>query len=362
MSYIHCPICHRRINWTAAAPYRFNAQEQAEPLIRDPLDSEESWQERLTTAYRPCAEADEPGTHWLPYDYADYTPITIGMIGQTAAGKTHLLAAMIYRLCSGDPVLDRLGLAVAPLDLRVHRRYVAASIAPLISQRRELGATPAAGPIEFCDALKVTNGRNQTFALIFFDLAGERLQRTTDEVRFYASANALIFVVDAAALPRRMEPRTTAAGGDASFEMALQRIGRRPRPPGVASFQPVAAAVVVAKADLIEFEDKIVSDWLVVGSSEEEVALDTVEQESEDVYAYLTQRGAGPWLRPAKECYRSTLHFASATNSAPVAGAGRDRVFPSRFRQRRVLKPLLSVFAMTGILDERALAPAGGPR
>ena len=147
--------------------------------------------------------------------------------------------------------------------------------------------------------------------------------------------------------------------------MALHRLGGRARPPGVASFHPVAAAVVVAKADLIEFEDKTVADWLRAGSAEEEVALGTVEQESEDVYAYLTQRGAAQWLRPARDCYRSTLHFASATNSqaadagegsrGPAVPAGRraERAFPPTFRQRRVLKPLLSVFAMTGILEEQ---------
>ena len=175
MNDIHCPICERRIDWDAASPYRMNALGQAEPLVRDPLESEESWEERLTTAYRPCGDVAQPGTHLLPYDYADYTPITIGMIGQSKAGKTHLLAAMIYRLCSGDPVLDRLGLQVGGLDLRVHRRYVTGHITPLISQRLELAGTPAGVPLEFCDALKVTNGRNQKFAIIFFDLAGERL-------------------------------------------------------------------------------------------------------------------------------------------------------------------------------------------
>lgn len=348
MRVVHCPICHRRINWDRTPPYRFGEDGSTEPVIRDPLESEESWRDRLITAYRPCGDVGQAGTHLLPYDYADYLPITVGMIGHSKAGKTHLLAAMISRLCSNDTALAGLGLQVGPLDLRVHQRYVTECVTPLISRKQELSGTPAAAPVEFCDALKVTNAAGRSFALTFFDLAGERLARpNNDEVRFYAAANALMFVVDPDTLPKRAGDGTPA---DASFEVALRRLEARPRPPHAGDLRPVAAAVVVAKADLVRFEDRLVNDWLARSSGEEEVALGTVEQESEDVYTYLAQRGATAWLRPAQACYRSTLHFASATN-----GPATDRVFRGAFRQCRVLKPLLAVFAMTGVLDDRLL-------
>lgn len=348
MSEVLCPICQRQINWTAAPPYRVGTDGSYELLVRDPLESEASWRDRLVTAYRPCRDVTESGVHMLPYDYADYTPVSIGMVGRTKAGKTHLLAAMIYRLCSNDPLLGRLGLQVGPLDLAIHQQYVAENIAPLIGRRKELGGTPA-DQIAFCDALKVTNAANRSFALTFFDLAGERLGRPNDdEVRFYASAKALLFIVDPEALPKPARPYS---GNDETFEAALHRLGAR-RPPISGALHPVAAAVVVAKADLIRFDDRLVSDWLAVGSAEEEVDLSTVERESEDVYAYLTQRGAAAWLRPAQQCYYSTLHFASATN-----GPATDGAFHGAFRQCRVLKPLLAVFAMTGILDEGMLQP-----
>jgi len=356
---VHCPICNRRIGWETAAPYRVHPDGRAELLEREEGETEVDWRTRLITGYRPCGEVGRPGTHLLPYDYADYTPITIGMVGHSRAGKTHLLATMIARLCSNEPVLGRLGLAVGPLDLRVHQRYVADHITPLMQDRRQLRGTPANASVEFCDALKVTNRvTGRSFALTFFDLAGERLERPDDdEVRFYANAAALVFVVDPESIPRRSERRSerrTAA--DASFDVALRRLGARDRPRRAKSFHPVAAAVVVAKADLVRFDDRLVSDWLALSSAEEEVELGTVERESEDVYAYLTQRGATQWLRPAQECGRSTLHFASATNGP--ASEGR---FPEAFRQCRVLKPLLAVFAMTGILDERLLLPAVTP-
>lgn len=357
MSDVHCPICHRRIDWERTPPYRFGADGRPVAIERDPLESEQSWRDRLITSYRPCGDVAQPGTHLLPYDYADYTPVSVGMIGHSGAGKTHLLAAMIARLCSNDPVLGRIGLSVGPLDLRVHQAYVRSNIDPLVRRRQRLAGTPANAPVSFCDALKVTNAAGRSFALTFFDLAGERLTRPDDtEVRFYASANALIFVVDAEPLSRRAGTGR-AADGDASFDVALRRLDARrqwPRPSRVPDLYPLAAAVVVAKADLIRFEDRVVSNWLALGSAEEEIELGTVERESEDVYRYLTRRDATPWLRPAQLCSRSTLHFASATNG-PASGD----TFPGAFRQCRVLKPLLAVFAMTGILDGELLLPSG---
>lgn len=349
MSRVECPICARVIDWESAPPYRFGPDNQPAPLRREPDDSDRAWADRLRTAYRPCGDVRQPGTHLLPYDYADYVPLTIGMVGHSKAGKTHLLAAMIGRLCSNDPLLRRLGLTVAPLDLRVHQRYMSEMVVPLTVQRRQLPDTQANARVEFCDALRITNAEGRSFALTFFDLAGERLARAQDdELRFYATTDALIFVVDPEALPARPREGST---GDASFDVALHRLTGRPGPAGGA-FTPVSAALVVAKADLIRFSDRVVSDWLARGGGDEEVDLSTVEQESEDVYAYLSRRGAAAWLRPAQRCFRSTLHFASATNAPAV-----DGVFQGAFRQCRVLKPLLATFAMTGVLPESLLEP-----
>ncbi|MGS2640181.1 hypothetical protein [Streptosporangium sp. LJ11] len=352
MRDVFCPICQRWIDWENSPPVQRGQTGRPEIVLRDPRESEGSWRHRLTTSYRPCANLDQPGTHLLPYDYADYSPITIGMVGQSQAGKTHLLAAMISRLCSNDPALAPLGLQIGPLDLHSHQEYMRTNVDPLIRHRQRLQGTPANVPVAFCDALKVTNARNRSFSVSFFDIAGERLERPDDpDIRFFASANALMFVVDPDTFPARPG---LAAQGDRSFDVALRRLGarERPRSPSLPDFLPVAAAVVVAKADLIRFQDGVVSDWLAQGSAEEEIDLGTVEQESADVYAYLVRRGAAPWLRPAQQCYQSTLHFASATN-----GPAKDDTFPGAFRQCRVLKPLLSVFAMIGILDETLLRP-----
>jgi hypothetical protein len=81
--------------------------------------------------------------------------------------------------------------------------------------------------------------------------------------------------------------------------------------------------------------------------------LSTVQQESEDVYAFLAARGGGDWLQLAGECLGSTLHLASATGTGPREQGDRAvarRFDETLFRQHRVLRPLLALFAMKGVM------------
>ena len=87
MSDVECPICNKRVNWRTAPPYRMGANNVPEPLVREPRESEASWRDRLITAYRPCGDVGQAGTHLLPYDYGDYTPVTIGMIGHSRRAR-----------------------------------------------------------------------------------------------------------------------------------------------------------------------------------------------------------------------------------------------------------------------------------
>jgi hypothetical protein len=76
--------------------------------------------------------------------------------------------------------------------------------------------------------------------------------------------------------------------------------------------------------------------------------------ESKDVYAFLRHYGSKAWLRPFAECARCTLHFVSATG-----GRQQDNVFPNGVTPHRVLAPLLSIFAMSGLLPDDNLNETG---
>ncbi|GAA0252390.1 hypothetical protein GCM10010492_61150 [Saccharothrix mutabilis subsp. mutabilis] len=347
---LQCPICLHTVLWSAAPVVVLDAQGEETPFVALPGENQEVLFNRLATAYRVCTGG---GTrHYLPHDYGDYDErVVVGVIGQGAAGKSHLLAAMVGQLMRRAAPLRDLGLLVEPLDLRIHQRYMSTVVEPFLGRRQRLRATPAQA-IEFADALKVTNLRTgRRFALTFFDVAGEVLERVDPSVAFIGAVNALVFVIDPETVPNllRGRPETT---GDAAFDVTLARISairNRRRLP----YLPIPSVSVVAKADLLRFRSAKVDHWLSRDAEAEEFDLSTVEDESRDVYAYLFARDAHRWLAPAERCAWSTLHFASAAGTSPEGAE-----FPAvAFRQRRVLKPLLSLLAMKGVLTP---TPVGG--
>jgi len=91
-----------------------------------------------------------------------------------------------------------------------------------------------------------------------------------------------------------------------------------------------------------------VDGWL---SRDDDFELGTVAAESEEVYEFLATNGAERFLQPVDRASDVSMHFASASGVAPVDGQ-----FPADgFGPRRVLRPLLSLFAMTGMLDRSLL-------
>jgi hypothetical protein len=357
---LECPICLRLLDWSAAQLVTLDDLGEARPFARQPGESDAARRNRLATAYRVCP--GDGAQHYLPYDYGDYDErVVVGVVGQSSAGKTHLLAAVIGQLLRQATRLGRLGLQVEPLDLRLHQRYVDQVVEPFLGARRVLDPTRVA-EIEFADALRVTNLRTRRrYAVAFFDVAGETLARVDPDVAFVGAVNALLFVVDPESVPYLVGP-DAAATGDAAFDMVFNRLNQI-RNPDRLEYLPIPAATVVAKSDLLRFRSPLVNRWMSREGDDEELDLASVEEESADVYAFLAARGAERWLVPAERCADSTLHFASAAGARPQAGQ-----FPARaFRQRRVLKPFLSLLAMKGVLDRdtwtgNADAAGGWPR
>jgi hypothetical protein len=104
----------------------------------------------------------------------------------------------------------------------------------------------------------------------------------------------------------------------------------------------------VAKSDLLAPRRPEVARWL---NRDDNVRLNTVAEESEEVYEFLATNGAERFLPPVNRVSDVSLHYASAAGVAP-----RDGHFPAEgFGPRRVLRPLLSLFAMTGVLDRSVL-------
>jgi len=362
VSRIECPVCLHMLDWSQAPLVTFGQDGSATPLVLPPHESEHGIRLRLHTAYRTCDGTDP--VHYLPADYGDQdvNRITIGVIGRTRAGKTHLLAAMIGQFMRGVRLRD-LALQVAPLDVGIHKRYVDSVVTPFLDRREQLNLTPI-GAADITDAFLVTNlDARRRHAVTFFDVSGEMLARAgVEEKRFLGAVNALIFVIDPEAIrglpvqvtgTQATETTASDAGtgseGDPAFDAVL-RLLRVARDEQAADFLSIPAAVVVGKSDLLRRGDKYV-DWWLRAEADEDLDLTTVEEESGDVFTYLHIHGGERWLEPAQQCIQSTLHFASAAGTAPREGHFPD----ASFRPRRVIKPLLALLAMKGVIDPSAL-------
>ena len=341
---VRCPICLTRLGRRPPRAVRLDGNGVETPFVpTDPSDPMRTRSEELA-AYRICDGGETP--HYLPLRYGEYgTPIVIGVIGAATSGKTTLLAAMIGSLMEAVGH-SRLPIQVDALDLRMHARFMSTYVNPLLVHRTRLSATRMRS-VELTDALRVHTGVGGPRAVVFFDVAGEQLENADRENRFISGLNALLFVVDSEELLQRRQ-RGARLVGDRAFDVVLDRLGavHGYTPAG---FIPLPAAVVVAKADLLRFYGEPELDrWFALGNSDE-TDLSTVESESEDAYRLLYRRGSG-YLAPAQRFLRTSLHFATATGTAPESTEA--ATYPiDGFGPRRTLKPLLSLFQMIGVVS-----------
>ncbi|UUS33433.1 hypothetical protein NRO40_23225 [Streptomyces changanensis] len=297
----------------------------------------------LRTAYQPCPHADEDTLHELPAPYlTNGRPLTIALVGSSGVGKTHLLAAMLGEVEQGG--LEPYGLKCLPLNPDTHRTFLRERVQSL-QQGRELGRTGQQTFARFADGLLVT-GRGPTRPVVFFDLAGEDLAQDGEVTRFLTGVDAFVFVVDplrALRLPS-LDPVRALNGlrrrdlGDEAFTTVLNRVPRDHGP-----YVAAPAVVAVNKSDLVRVEPAV-DQWLG-RTLPPAYRADEVHAESRDVHAFVAKHASPAWLRPFDDCARCTLHFVAATG-----GQARDDRFPHGVRPRRVLAPLLSLFAMCGLL------------
>jgi hypothetical protein len=352
-SLIQCPICLHELDWPAADLVVVDGDGNAVPWTAGPGKSVEGERLERMGRHRMCQGSGAP--HMLPDDFGLYEHrVTIGLVGDTGAGKTHLLAAMIGHLERGIR-LSEIGLSVQGLDRALHAAFMRDRVVPFLDRHQQLKGTDRG--VAFADALLVTNHRTGLrIPVTFFDVAGEQLRDTDPaSVPFLGAVNALIFVVDPAHIRGTGIRGARRSEGDAAFDNALHVVRQAHGATGE-PFLDIPSATVVAKSDLLR-GDATVDRWLTLSGHEEEHNLATVEQESADVYAYLYTHSAERWLEPAAQCADSTLHFTSAAGFAPVGDT-----FPRPPRPRRVLKPLLSLLAMRGVLDPALLDRQDGPR
>jgi hypothetical protein len=335
-------MCLESFVWAQAKLYERNDLNRYEPFDPATISDPRKRADRLGASFRRCPFSPDDKPHYLPDGYGRYEqPLVVGLVGINLAGKSSLLAAMLWEIGQGR--LQPYGVSTTPLDDRRHWEFVDEDLAPLFVQGKALAPTPpAVEGIEYADAFLLRKATS-TRPVVFFDVGGESLQRTGSATQFLVAVDALVFVVDP---DRALLRGSTSAGpgGDRSFDVVLNRL--RARTGGSEHRLDIPAVVAVTKSDKLRFEppvDKWMRRELAAG---ERLDPDVIREESADVYAYLYQHRAEPWLRPFHVCVRCTMHFTSATG-----GNARQGTFPRGLRPRRVMTPLLSLLTMTGLLD-----------
>ncbi|WP_433824582.1 hypothetical protein ACQP2E_20790 [Actinoplanes sp. CA-015351] len=338
---IRCPLCLNWIDWDRVPSVVIDETGAEQPVTSRPADPALGANEKYA-AVRRCPHSSPP--HYLPDQYGAFgEPIVVGVVGNSLVGKTHLLAAMVGQMQIVTK-MDALGLEVRPLDPGIHLDFQRNYLEPFLNGRRQLRATAIEDPNALTYAVQVFSRRSgRAHALAFFDVSGEQLIRAQGNA-FIQAVDALLFVVDAANVPPFIG-NGNEVPPDSTFEAVLTRLERQffgDQHAG-GGFVPLPAALVVAKADRLEFDAEApLRRWF---SHDDDLDLSTVEDESEDVYAFLSTRGAGAWLSPVHRCLDVSLHYTSATNCEPDGDT-----FPrERFRQRRVFKPLLTLLAKKNV-------------
>ncbi|MBD0421480.1 hypothetical protein H0H10_20360 [Streptomyces sp. TRM S81-3] len=350
---VECPMCLSELDWDTAERVVLDEARGMVPEAELTPPGDAARDAQLARTYVVCPGNDDVPRHELPYRYPTFgtEPVRIGLVGASTTGKSHLLAAMIDQ-ARKSTVMARFGLRVEALDPQRYHRYLGDVVTPFIDGRQELPATADRPDLRYSTGLIVTDEHSRrSHSVIFFDVAGGRLERTGRESDFLNRLSALLCVVD----PTRVEGLTGhrgTTGRDPAFEHVRQRLRQQLADPAV-PFLPVPCALVVTKCDLLRFRGYREIDGWLHEKPDAEGDLSTVEQESEDVYAFLGARGGGDWLQLAGECRNSTLHLASATGCGPreQSDASAPRRFDETlFRQHRVLRPLLSLLAMQGVM------------
>ncbi|MCF3169598.1 hypothetical protein IPZ64_22135 [Streptomyces violaceoruber] len=344
-----CPYCLEEIRLDLSHLYVTDDRNQYQPLDLSGITNPVRRDDAMRAAVQRCAADPDFPDHYIPVPYLTHgRPLTVAMIGQSSAGKSHLLTQMIAEITDGG--LRRYGVDWQSVNPEQHARFVRERVQPLRSGKVLAHTGSVHDFAQFVESLLLTDAHGRVRPVAFFDLGGEDLVRTDEVLRFLLGVDALIFVVDpvlALPLPQLDSLRADLEvevdrDGDTAFGTVLDRLPRK------GPYLETPAVMVLGKADLLRFQPPV-DRWLEEGPAAA-IGPDQFLAESADVHALLHRHAGQAWLRPFDAFRRCTLHVASATGGRESGGR-----YPAGARPRRVLEPLVSLLAMHGIIE----APGG---
>lgn len=341
---VTCPVCLDTFAWDDSELLQYSAAEgKYSPVELPDTENQAKIDDARKRLYVRCPNpSGDSGSHYLPATYVDYgDPLVIATIGRPAAGKTHLVVAMVRELLAG--AASGAGLRARALDHYRHLVFLRDFLNPFEAGMQLPGTTNGIGT--YLTWLVVEHGKTRR-PLVLFDVAGEDFRSDESKhTRFLVNAGALLFVEDAPHVVRSAAEeqdlhRDRSLGGigpSGTNEYFAQAIERLPD-----GGRGLPAALALTKADRLRYFAPV-DRWL----REEPTGLtpDRLLAETRDIYALLHSVGATSAMRLYNDFERCTMHFVSATG-----GAASGQRYPAGIRPARALTPLLALLAMAGVI------------
>ncbi len=385
---VHCPRCLRSLRRSdvffadrsgdrIASPSRFrpaNVQKWAIAIAtgddsvllrRGRLELAEMYAKGLSAH---CPGNDGQGSHPIPEQIFHEPTLVVGLVGPPSSGKTVYLACLIDALTNKN-LLSRVysSYEIHPLFVRDYNQEMGKFI------KNGLVPTPTQPNVNSVSKppIFLTPTRPGKVNLLLFDMSGELAMSAVDQAeseRHAFSRDAAIFFVTPSSLtgvanrgPERRDQIQTQADCAEAMNAALH-IFRELNP----SAEEVAAAVVIAKSDDIAPGSLGLVDLLddPPYQAEDITADDLLEgvaQESAMARTFLLHHGGDAFVdRPEEYFDEVSYHFVQSVRSAPQHANG-GPVFPGGPEPRRVLDPLVSIFAQVGLLGSNRRRLIGLP-
>jgi hypothetical protein len=348
---VTCPVCLDQYPWDDRAPLEYSAAEgKYLPAKRSAGMSAAKLADARRWWYIRCPNpSGDSSIHHLPVTYADYAdPLVVALVGRPRSGKTHLAVAMIKELLGGTSAGDH-GLRADPLDFYQHEQFKSTLLDPFERSER-LDATRPGRAIY--TAILVLEYRGVKRSLVFYDVAGEDFKKSGEHgqyTRFLINTGGVLFVEDvqhivgsvAEAIDLKMDSSLTTAFPGNSNESVQEAVSRIP----ATRRSSLPAVVVLTKSDRLRYRYPV-DRW--IRARGDSLSPQQVLAETRDVYAFLHSVSPGSaMLKMYNEFDRCTMHFVSATGGA----VDDDKKYPAGIRSQRVMVPLLSLLAMTGMVD-----------
>ncbi len=355
-----CPYCHTEFYPGQCAIVRFK-----DGVVLHPANTSlaaRSWLRSIggeeNLRYQVVRQCPNPNCgRALPHNIGLVDNLTIAIVGDTYAGKSHYIAASIHQLREGKMTqIDRYARFIR-LNPEIEEQYLQKFFNPLFKQKQQLpGNLPATSPIndpliyEMVFEGAINPGRIKHLNMLIYDAAGGDLANQdvmVDVARFVLNADALIFLADPMSMEGIVEQlpfhlRNNPTSGRRASDVlnwVIQTL-ERARNLEAGARLPIPIAITISKSDLLKYVRGARQQYRFLYNPRYYGVVDladvyAVDAEIRDLIANF---GDTTLLQAAKRFDNVNFFATSATGWPPNA----DGTYPAIVPQR-CLDPLLWV-------------------